>query len=131
MARTVTEITSIDLELVDCANCGVIFGLPAHLAEARRRIGGSCYCPNGHYLSWKSTELDRLQREVNAARVAVAAARDQLGAAERSNAALRGVITKERKRVGNGVCPCCNRTFANLARHMDGVHPGYADSEPT
>jgi hypothetical protein len=24
------------------------------------------------------------------------------------------------------VCPCCNRTFENLARHMNSKHRGYA-----
>lgn len=30
-----------------------------------------------------------------------------------------------KKRVGNGVCPCCNRTFENLSRHMSCKHPEY------
>lgn len=25
------------------------------------------------------------------------------------------------------VCPCCNRTFQNVARHIAGQHPDYAD----
>ena len=29
-------------------------------------------------------------------------------------------------RVGHGVCPCCNRTFGDLYRHMSTKHPGYA-----
>ncbi|WP_159103999.1 hypothetical protein [Rhodopseudomonas sp. B29] len=51
--------------------------------------------------------------------------RDQREAAERRAAAARGQVTKIKNRVGHGVCPCCNRTFANLARHMAGEHPGY------
>lgn len=30
-----------------------------------------------------------------------------------------------RERVKNGVCPCCNRTFENLARHMKTKHPDF------
>jgi hypothetical protein len=30
------------------------------------------------------------------------------------------------KRVGNGVCPCCNRTFEDLARHMKVKHREYS-----
>jgi hypothetical protein len=30
--------------------------------------------------------------------------------------------------VANGVCPCCNRTFQNLARHMAGKHPDYEEA---
>jgi len=130
MGRTVSEITTLDLKLIDCVDCGVIFGLPVRIAQARRQTGGDFYCPNGHSLSWKVTELDRLREEVKRARAAATAAMDQRDAAERSKTALRGVITRERKRVGNGVCPCCKRTFTNLARHMSGQHPDYASSSP-
>lgn len=26
-------------------------------------------------------------------------------------------------RIGAGICPCCNRTFSQLARHMQSKHP--------
>jgi hypothetical protein len=130
MARTVTEFTTVDLELVDCSNCGVVFGLPVRIATSRRETGGTFYCPNGHALAWKTSEVERLREEVKRARAATVAAQDQREAAERSKAALRGVITRERRRVGNGVCPCCKRTFKDLARHMTGKHPGFADSSP-
>ena len=50
------------------------------------------------------------------------------GAAERSAAAYKGHLTRVKRRVGNGVCPCCNRTFKNLADHMTTKHPDYAGS---
>jgi hypothetical protein len=28
-----------------------------------------------------------------------------------------------------GVCPCCNRTFQQLARHMKAKHPGYGPTD--
>jgi hypothetical protein len=34
-----------------------------------------------------------------------------------------------RKRIQSGVCPCCNRTFENLGRHMKSKHPAF-DYEP-
>ena len=46
---------------------------------------------------------------------------------ERSRNALKGVVTKTKRRIGKGVCPCCNRTFQDLQRHMAGKHPEYAD----
>lgn len=30
-----------------------------------------------------------------------------------------------KNRVANGVCPCCNRHFENLERHMKGQHPDF------
>ncbi len=47
-------------------------------------------------------------------------------ATERQLSATRGVVTRIKNRVGHGVCPCCNRTFGDLYRHMSTKHPGYA-----
>lgn len=41
----------------------------------------------------------------------------------------RGQLTKLKRRVSNGVCPCCNRSFADLHRHMTEKHPDYLTSE--
>jgi hypothetical protein len=35
-------------------------------------------------------------------------------------------VTKIKNRVGHGVCPCCTRSFQNLARHMASEHPTFA-----
>jgi hypothetical protein len=43
----------------------------------------------------------------------------------KSRDGLRGVLVKTQRRVASGVCPCCTRSFQNLARHMDGEHPNY------
>lgn len=34
------------------------------------------------------------------------------------------------KRIHNGVCPCCNRSFVNLQRHMKTKHPEVVSVEP-
>jgi DNA repair exonuclease SbcCD ATPase subunit len=48
---------------------------------------------------------------------------------EKSLIAQKGVTTRIKNRASNGVCPCCNRTFQNLARHMHTKHPDFAKSE--
>lgn len=30
------------------------------------------------------------------------------------------------RRIAAGVCPCCRRSFTDLARHMSSQHPDYA-----
>lgn len=79
----------------------------------------------GHSWVYKGENLEQKlkRREDELARTR--ADRDQVKA---SNRALKGVVTRTKKRVGNGVCPCCNRTFQQLARHMEAKHPEYADS---
>ncbi len=44
---------------------------------------------------------------------------------KRSAQTYRGHLTRVRKRVGNGVCPCCGRTFKQFAEHMQSKHPEY------
>lgn len=124
---TATIKVTCDLEVHDCCVCGIHFGVPPRLIAQKRDKGGTFYCPNGHQLGWNETELDRLRKQAERARAAETAAQDQRDAAERSARALRGVITRERRRVANGVSPCCNRSFADLAWHMAGQHPDYVE----
>ncbi len=117
-------------ELVDCPNCGMSFAITEEFENRRRDDGHSFYCPHGHSMSYGDTTQKQLQRErEKSARLTarldqVKADRD---AAERSRSALKGQVTKIRNRVANGVCPCCNRTFPDLAAHMKTKHPDYAE----
>jgi hypothetical protein len=52
---------------------------------------------------------------------------DERDTAERRRRAEKAAKTKIKNRVAKGVCPCCNRTFQNLADHMKSKHPDYAD----
>lgn len=136
MTRYANDVSAgiTTVEVLDCATCGVIFGADVRFIKNRRADGRGFYCPNGHCLTFGKTELDRAREELDWAkkRLGWAEARethehDQRQAAERSARAYKGQVTKIKRRVGNGVCPCCNRTFADLARHMNGQHPGYGD----
>lgn len=125
MAMT-TLTRTVTLEQTTCATCDVSFAAPSSLLDRRRADGQSFYCPNGHSLSYRDTEAKRLQREVESLRTRATHLADQRDAAERSASALRGVVTRTKRRISNGVCPCCNRQFANVHRHMVGQHPEYA-----
>jgi len=120
----VTQPTTIEAHA--CADCGVVFGLDQAFAERRREDGRGFYCPNGHVLSWKkSIDDEALRRRLASAEATNTHLRDQRDAAERSARAYKGRVTRLKNRVARGVCPCCNRTFANLADHMAGQHPDY------
>lgn len=45
----------------------------------------------------------------------------------RSRDGMKGALSKIKKRVGRGTCPCCNRHFSNLQRHMENKHPEVKD----
>jgi hypothetical protein len=131
--------TVVDLVPITCGakGCGVTFALDRQFVAARRADHARWYCPNGHSCWYPAkSEMEKLQDELAAARRIASNERDwrrrereQRERAERQRAAARGQVTKIKRRVGRGVCPCCNRTFADLGRHMAGQHPEFADGE--
>ena len=119
-----------------CAACGIEFSMPAHFVNTRRKDGKSFYCPNGHSQHYAESEADKLRRERDRLKQEQAWYEDRLKhhreereRAERSASARKGVITRMKKRAAAGVCPCCNRTFQNLASHMATKHPKFTAEE--
>lgn len=122
---------------ITCWKCNVVYGMPEEYYRVAKQAAGNqtFYCINGHNASFREGPTDaellrkqlETQRQQNA-RLEDAAryAREQRDAAERRASAARGQVTKIKKRVGGGVCPCCNRTFENLANHMKSKHAGFA-----
>ncbi|SLD50652.1 Uncharacterised protein [Mycobacteroides abscessus subsp. bolletii] len=116
-----------------CCSCGIAFAMPTDYQSRRRDDHKSFYCPAGHsqHYTGKTEEqrqrerADRLQRQVEAREADIRLEQRRLANERRSHAATKGQLTKTRKRIANGVCPCCNRSFANLERHMAHIHPGY------
>lgn len=103
------------------------------MEECRKNPSIFFHCPNGHSRHFSESAADRLRKERDRLAQKVAEKDDEIRhqreiaeAAERRSSAARGQITKLKNRVGRGVCPCCNRTFENLARHMGTKHPTFA-----
>lgn len=95
--------------------------------------GGFYHCPNGHKWGWSEgrkkrdelrLERDRLRQSVAQWQDDSRRERERAEAAERSARAYKGAATRMKNRVKAGVCPCCSRTFQNIARHMASQHPG-------
>lgn len=124
----------IGMTKMQCGECGIEFAVPDAFYNERKndrpRLGW--YCPNGHSRIFCEGESDKLRRERDrlVQRLAekddaIRQQREQREAAERRAAAARGQVTKIKNRVGRGVCPCCNRSFENLSRHMSSQHPTF------
>jgi len=106
--------------------CGVALAIPENLSTyAHRHKGKAVFCPLGHEFVYSDTVEEQLARE----RRAHQATKDLLHAEERSHVATRGHLTRARKRAAAGVCPCCGRTFKQLARHMQTQHPDFKPEE--
>lgn len=127
-----TARMSQSLVVETCCNCGLVFAMPIELYRERKRDQKNFHCPNGHPQHYVASTEQDLRNQV--AREQARA--DQLKAdrdrerrnrerAERQRSALKGQLTKVKKRVAHGVCPCCNRTFQNLQRHMESQHPEF------
>ena len=106
----------IILETEDCCNCGILFALPDYLMKRLKKNGGFFYCPNGHqqYYTHNKEMKEKLQ--------------DQIKETTKLAGQLHKVkleIKRMKKRSSVGVCPCCNRTFKQLAKHMKNKHPEY------
>lgn len=109
----------------ECGKCDIIFAVPDYWREARLKDGETWYCPNGHPRCFRDSENKRLLSEVESLRSKLTHAQDQHQAAMAELNKAKQDASRQRKRAANGVCPCCRRTFANVARHMKGQHPDY------
>lgn len=129
------------LSVLNCATCGMPFGITADFEGRRREDHTGFYCPLGHVQSYsvasdKEREIARLKEEIrtteNSRAFHAERARHNAEAAEtarRQAAAARGVVTKVKRRLGKGVCPCCNRYFRDLHHHMTGQHPDWSKGD--
>lgn len=125
---------------IHCYKCKTPMWIPHELNEAALKARGDVafYCAYGHkqFYVEGETEEQKLRRERDrlAQRIAekdddIRQERERREAVERQLSAQKGVVTRIKNRVGKGVCPCCNRTFENLQRHMHSKHPAYVESE--
>jgi hypothetical protein len=116
-----TETTSIE-----CCRCGLIFWVSTTHYKKLRRNHKSFYCPAGHrqYFSGES-DNEALKRQLKAANQREETYRYDLRYERGRVRAQKAAKTKIKNRIAKGVCPCCNRTFENLAKHMTSKHPKY------
>lgn len=119
-----------EIHIIKCASCQIDFGIGADFMRRRREDHQGFYCPNGHsnvYNGPSNAEqrAKHAEQELAAARSLAARESERRRLAEGQRAAARGEVTRLRKRISNGVCPCCDRHFSNLDDHMACEHPDY------
>lgn len=126
----------------ECCNCGMIFAMTKDFKNEKLKYRHSSnrksfYCPNGHPQFYTGeTEEQKLKRELEKAErdkgwyerrykeESKRADHEQ----HRANG-YKGHATRITKRAKAGVCPCCNRTFKQLAAHMATQHPQFTPME--
>ena len=138
MSGTVLEYQGV-LVVVRCW-CGLQHTVPESLRDLQKRQfddgkDPQCiYCPLGHqHVPAGKTEVDRLRSQLAMKDNTIAFVRSQhdqtkaeLRETESRRRAEKAAKTKLKKRIANGVCPCCSRHFTNLERHIAHMHPDFA-----
>ena len=124
MGQTIQQ--TINLETETCAGCGIGFAMPAWLMKRARETGELFYCPRGCSMSYTKSEVQRLREKLDAQTKTATLMAARAHAAEMAEQKAQTEIRRMKKRASAGVCPCCNRTFQQLARHMKTKHPDMA-----
>ena len=117
---------TVTLETITCYLCAMVFAVPAEWKQFRRNDHASFYCPNGHGQSYLArSEAERLKIDLEREQRQTATFRERAIGAERAKDKAEKSIDRLKKRAAAGVCPCCNRTFAQLTEHMKSKHPQF------
>lgn len=131
-----TVLLESHIVIMDCASCGIQFGIGADFEERRRNDHEWFYCPNGHMQhfvgqSEVEKDRDRLKRMYDSATARADSWKDQAEAAEHRRRGQKAANTRLKKRIAAGVCPCCHRSFANVKEHIEHQHPDFpAEDQP-
>lgn len=110
---------------IQCPQCEIRFAIPKPLYEVRLVDGELFYCPLGHsqYFPPGKSQIE-LEREAKIKAERQLASREEDLRSERaSHAATKGHLTRAKERAEAGVCPHCHRSFAQVKRHVERMHP--------
>lgn len=104
---------------IRCFKCTMEFQVATSWQKNRVENKDTFYCPVGHpqHYTGENTE-ERLAAKVDE----LARVRAELYVARDDKQRAEAKLTRMSKRIHAGVCPKCNRTFQNVARHMQAKH---------
>jgi hypothetical protein len=118
------------LETKSCPTCGIVYAVPQdwYASLNRQHDRGDhdvkWYCPNGHVTVFsREAKYVAIERERDRLKQDNARLDEARIKAERRLLVVQKEVKSRAKRAAAGVCPCCNRTFIQLARHMKTKHP--------
>jgi hypothetical protein len=120
---------------IECCRCATGFAVEAGLYEQRRQDHESFWCPNGHeqHFTGKTVDQRRIEQLEHQVASEQARAKRERHSREWAESRAKGANIQAGKakaakrrleaRIARGVCPCCHRTFKQLAAHMKTKHP--------
>ncbi len=102
--------------------CDAYFAVPEQVVREWKRTQRKWACPYCGMTRWFVGKTDEQKRIEALQRRNERMQQEVIHERERAQR-VSNQYSRMRKRIQNGVCPCCNRTFQNLARHMASEHP--------
>ena len=125
MSQTISYSDTLSVET---CWCGTTYAIPTtlrdYMMDCKRngRQQPNVYCPLGHTWFFSGeAEVDKVKRQL-------ANIEEELRIERASHSSTKGELTKSRKRAARGVCPCCKRSFVNVARHVAHMHPEHLEA---
>lgn len=127
-----TETIQETFHVVSCYTCGCRFGINEQMYKrAVRDKRGCVYCPSCQNATcWTGETVDQKRARMAEAKLVRERAKHDQTKAELKHSqhrcrAEKAAKTRLKNRAAAGVCPCCSRTFQDLARHMASKHPNF------
>jgi len=128
------KYVTVELSEINCGECGGIYAINERYRKQMYAKGGSWNCPyckvdwgysDNNENSKLKKELESIKRGKELAERQAQRERENAAYQKRCASAQKAAKTRMKNRIKNGVCPCCNRTFKQLAEHMKNKHPNY------
>ncbi len=112
-----------------CHRCKCEMWIPDALYEAAKHGRGqvSFYCGYGHaqVFAVGESEETKLRRERDRLKQENARLEEETSQARVVAEKAQRAEKRLKKRMAAGTCPCCQRTFSNMATHMKRQHPEF------
>ena len=112
----------------ECIRCGMVFFMPETFSKQcqEQKPNKSFYCPAGHPMIYSGeNEIDKERRMRQRLEQENARLSELATEAERKRQTIEREFGRHKKRAAAGTCPCCQRTFSNMSRHMKTKHPEF------
>lgn len=114
----------IDFTQHECGNCGIPFFVPTRWLKNKINEHGSFCCPNGCNRKFTGkSDAEKVREELEALKREKERQHELLQNKLLDTINEKNKVEKQLKRIHKGVCPCCNRSFQNLANHIKTQHP--------
>ena len=122
-ARPVT----VDMTDMTCGECGIQFAVPEGWRIEKQNTGRGWHCPNGHARVYLESDEQKAMKALEEEKRRHSSTLARLNEAKAAEHKAQAEMKRMKKRASVGLCPCCNRTFQQLARHMNTKHPDHGE----